>query len=150
MTYASTGTSRTSPKAVIHRDKRVIDVGTVQNLRPCLNEFLTLAAVLPLRSVSEACTLICLLVAQRVSQSGLLIGEIDRCPEFNVVMAEAMAEGNATHAWIVKEKLVPHPYLNTEEALKFGGRSLTLLKEWVYIIYLSKTRLRLRTFRKDI
>lgn len=75
--------------------------------------------------------MICLLVAQRICQTGLLIYNIENCPELTVIIAEAMVEGNATHAWIISQKLIPHPYLNTEEALKYGGRSLTILKEWV-------------------
>lgn len=62
---------------------------------------------------------------------GLLIYSIEACPEINIIMAEAMTEGNAIHAWIVKQKLIPHPYLNTEEALQYGGKSLSILKEWV-------------------
>ncbi|KAI4492397.1 hypothetical protein M0804_002188 [Polistes exclamans] len=85
----------------------------------------------PGQGISEACTLICLLVAQRISQGNILIYNVDTCPELSVIMAEAMVEGNATHAWIISQKLIPHPYLNTEEALKYGGRSLTILKEWV-------------------
>ncbi|XP_024936795.1 uncharacterized protein LOC107263802 isoform X2 [Cephus cinctus] len=48
---------------------------------------------------------------------------------------EAIVEGNATHDWIVKKALVPHPYLNTEEALKFGRKSLYVLKEWKFRIF---------------
>lgn len=75
--------------------------------------------------------MICLLVAQRISQGNVLICDVENCPELTIIMAEAMVEGNATHAWITSQKLIPHPYLNTEEALKYGGRSLTILKEWV-------------------
>ncbi|KAI4503424.1 hypothetical protein M0802_001646 [Mischocyttarus mexicanus] len=85
----------------------------------------------PGQGISEACTLICLLVAQRISQGNILINNVDTCPELSVLIAEAMVEGNATHAWIISQKLIPHPYLNIEEALKYGGRSLTMLKEWV-------------------
>lgn len=83
--------------------------------------------------VSEACTLICLLVAQRISQTGLLIYNIEKSPQFIAIIAEAMIEGNNIHAWIVKKGLVSHPYLSTEEALKLGGRNLNLLREWVQI-----------------
>lgn len=44
-----------------------------------------------------------------------------------------MIEGNTIHAWIVKKGLVSHPYLSTEEALRLGGKSLSLLREWVRI-----------------
>lgn len=46
-------------------------------------------------------------------------------------MAEAILEGNCIHSHVVKKKLVKHPYLNTEEALKFGGKKLSTLEEWV-------------------
>lgn len=82
-------------------------------------------------SVSEACTLICLLVAVRISREHLLIRDIENCPRLNIIVAEAMIEGNATHAWLIKERLISHPYLSTEEALKYGGKSLNILKEWV-------------------
>lgn len=81
--------------------------------------------------VSEACTLICLLVAQRISQTRLLIYDTERSHEFISIVAEAMIEGNTMHAWIVKKGLVSHPYLSTEEALKLGRKSLSLLREWV-------------------
>lgn len=84
-------------------------------------------------TVSEACTLICLLVAQRVSQTGLLLYSVEKSPEITIILAEALIEGNAIHAWIVKKGLVSHPYLSTEEALKLGGRSLNLLTEWVHM-----------------
>lgn len=46
-------------------------------------------------------------------------------------MAEAIIEGNSIHSYIVKNKLIPDPYLNAEEALQFGGKKLSPLKEWV-------------------
>ncbi|KAL0114739.1 hypothetical protein PUN28_011800 [Cardiocondyla obscurior] len=84
---------------------------------------------------SEACTLICLLVAARISRENLLIYDIESCPRFNIIIAEAMIEGNATHAWLVKEKIISHPYLNTEDALNCGGESLKILKEWKFYIF---------------
>ncbi|XP_015173146.1 PREDICTED: uncharacterized protein LOC107064683 [Polistes dominula] len=99
----------------------------------------------PGQGISEACTLICLLVAQRVSQGNILINNVDTCPELSVIMAEAMVEGNATHAWIISQKLIPHPYLNTEEALKYGGRSLTMLKEWKFHVFHEKIETSLYT-----
>ncbi|KAK2578922.1 hypothetical protein KPH14_011131 [Odynerus spinipes] len=92
----------------------------------------------PGQGISNACTLICLLVAQRICQTGLLICNIENCPELTIIMAEAMVEGNATHAWIISQKLIPHTYLNTEEALKYGGRSLTMLKEWKFHVFHDK------------
>lgn len=86
--------------------------------------------------VSKACTLICLLVAQRISQRKILIHDVMRCPIIIDIIAEAMVEGNETHASIVKNGLVSHPYLSTEEALKFGGKSLNLLREWVDITFM--------------
>lgn len=77
-------------------------------------------------------------MAQRICQTGLLIYNIENCPELTVIIAEAMVEGNATHAWIISQKLIPHPYLNTEEALKYGGRSLTILKEWKFHVFHDK------------
>ena len=44
-----------------------------------------------------------------------------------------MIEGNDTHAWILKKGLISHPYLNTAEALEYGGDNLYKLKEWVLI-----------------
>ncbi|XP_076247012.1 uncharacterized protein LOC143186988 [Calliopsis andreniformis] len=90
---------------------------------------------LPGQKVSKACTLICLLVAQRISQTGLLIHNIEKCPEITTILAEAMIEGYAIHAWIVKKGLVSHPYLSIEEALKHGGRSLNLLREWTFQVF---------------
>ncbi|XP_031784572.1 uncharacterized protein LOC103316514 isoform X1 [Nasonia vitripennis] len=89
----------------------------------------------PGQEVSEACTLICLLVAQRISQLGLQVLDVDSTPEFNVVIAEAIIEGNDIHSYIVKNKLIPHPYLNTEEALTFGGKKLSMLKEWNFQVF---------------
>ncbi|XP_050446857.1 uncharacterized protein LOC126849237 isoform X2 [Cataglyphis hispanica] len=48
---------------------------------------------------------------------------------------EAMIEGNAIHAWLIKERLISHPYLSTEEALKYGGKSLNELKEWKFNVF---------------
>ena len=42
-----------------------------------------------------------------------------------------MIEGNDTHAWILEKGLISHPYLNTVEALEYGGETLRTLKEWV-------------------
>ncbi|XP_016918101.1 uncharacterized protein LOC108001568 isoform X2 [Apis cerana] len=89
----------------------------------------------PGQTISEACTLICLLVAQRISQTGLLIYNIEKSPQFIAIIAEAMIEGNNIHAWIVKKGLVSHPYLSTEEALKLGGRNLNLLREWTFQVF---------------
>ncbi|XP_011873148.1 PREDICTED: uncharacterized protein LOC105564964 [Vollenhovia emeryi] len=89
----------------------------------------------PGQKISEACTLICLLVAVRISRGNLSIYDIENCPKLNIIMAEAMIEGNATHAWLVKKRLVSHPYLNTEDALKHGGKSLNILKEWKFNIF---------------
>ncbi|XP_008208732.1 uncharacterized protein LOC103316514 isoform X2 [Nasonia vitripennis] len=68
----------------------------------------------PGQEVSEACTLICLLVAQRISQLGLQVLDVDSTPEFNVVIAEAIIE---------------------EEALTFGGKKLSMLKEWNFQVF---------------
>ncbi|XP_076639874.1 uncharacterized protein LOC143351806 [Colletes latitarsis] len=92
----------------------------------------------PGQKISKACTLICLLVAQRVSETGLLIYNVDTCPEITAHVAEAMVEGNATHAWIVKKGLVSNPYLSTEEALKLGGQSLEILTEWTFQVFYEK------------
>ncbi|KAG7205322.1 hypothetical protein KM043_007324 [Ampulex compressa] len=89
----------------------------------------------PGQELSKACTLICLMVAQRISLTKLLIHDIEKCPEFDIIMAESIAEGNATHARIISQGLVPHPYLNTEEALKFGGRKMSLLREWTFRVF---------------
>lgn len=81
--------------------------------------------------VSNACTLICLLVAVRISREHLLIYDVEKCPRLNIIVAEAIIEGNQTHAWLIEKGLITDPYLNTEEALKYGGKSLGTLKEWV-------------------
>lgn len=65
------------------------------------------------------------MVAHRIGQSTLRIEDLE------VPIAEAIIEGNAVHSWILKNKIVSHPYLNAEEALKFGGKKLNHLKEWV-------------------
>ncbi|CAK9802265.1 hypothetical protein ANTQUA_LOCUS3208 [Anthophora quadrimaculata] len=90
------------------------------------------------RKVSKACTLICLLVAQRISQTELLLYDVQKCPKIIAIIAESMIEGNAIHAWIVKRGLVSNPYLSTEEALKLGGKSLSLLREWTYQVFYEK------------
>lgn len=46
-----------------------------------------------------------------------------------------MIEGNDTHAWILDQGLISHPYLNTVEALEFGGDNLSTLREWVGIFF---------------
>ncbi|XP_020281671.1 uncharacterized protein LOC109853712 isoform X2 [Pseudomyrmex gracilis] len=84
---------------------------------------------------SEACTLICLLVAARILRENLFIYDIESCPKLSIVVAEAIIEGNATHAWLVKERLLSDPYLSTEEALKYGGNSLNILKEWKFNVF---------------
>ncbi|XP_011505121.1 PREDICTED: uncharacterized protein LOC105367952 [Ceratosolen solmsi marchali] len=89
----------------------------------------------PGQEISEACTLICLLVAQRISQLNLRFINVNSNLEFNIIMAEAIIEGNKIHSHIVKNNLVPHPYLNTEEALKFGGKNLNKLREWKFQIF---------------
>lgn len=81
--------------------------------------------------VSNACTLICLLVAVRISREHLLIYDVEKCPKLNIIVAEAMIEGNEIHASLIKKRLISNPYLNTEEALKYGGESLDTLREWV-------------------
>lgn len=88
--------------------------------------------------VSEACTIICLLVAQRIANSKILIWNVETCPQLDIFIAESIIEGNDIHAWIVERGLVSHPYLNTDEALKFGGKRLKTLKEWVSNEYLLK------------
>lgn len=70
-------------------------------------------------------------MAVRISREHLLIHDIENCSKLNIIVAEAMIEGNAIHAWLIKERLISHPYLSTEEALKYGGKSLNELKEWV-------------------
>lgn len=90
----------------------------------------------PGQKVSKACTLICLLVAQRIAQKGLLLRDVEKSPpEIVSIIADSMIEGNAIHAWIIKNGLVSHPYLSTEEALKFGGTSLSLLREWTFQVF---------------
>ncbi|XP_050446856.1 uncharacterized protein LOC126849237 isoform X1 [Cataglyphis hispanica] len=89
----------------------------------------------PGQEISEACTLICLLVAVRISREHLLIHDIENCSKLNIIVAEAMIEGNAIHAWLIKERLISHPYLSTEEALKYGGKSLNELKEWKFNVF---------------
>ncbi|XP_015431292.1 PREDICTED: uncharacterized protein LOC107187663 [Dufourea novaeangliae] len=89
----------------------------------------------PGQKISKACTLICLLVAQRITEKGLLIYDVETSPEITNHIAEAMVEGNATHAWIVKNGLVSHPYLSTEEALRLGGQSLSILQEWTFEVF---------------
>ena len=73
-------------------------------------------------------------MAHRISQLDMQITNFDCNLEFNVVIAEAIIEGNCIHSYLVKKKMIPHPYLNTEEALKFGGKKLSSLKEWVILI----------------
>ncbi|KAK0081862.1 hypothetical protein PV325_011450 [Microctonus aethiopoides] len=89
----------------------------------------------PGQEMSEACTLICLLVAQRISQSGLQLRSVENCPMLRIFIAESIVEGNKTHSQILRRGLVPHPYLNTEEALTYGGRRLRTLKEWKFQVF---------------
>ncbi|XP_014219655.1 uncharacterized protein LOC106647667 [Copidosoma floridanum] len=89
----------------------------------------------PGQEISEACTLICLLVAYRISQLDLLIGDIDGCQQFNIVIAKSIIEGNRIHMCIVDKKLVQNPYLNVEEALQFGGSKLSAIKEWKFQVF---------------
>ncbi|XP_012262544.1 uncharacterized protein LOC105689813 isoform X2 [Athalia rosae] len=92
---------------------------------------------------SEACTLICLLVAQGISQNEIILWDVDDYWDLSVVIAQAIAEGNRTHAWIMRQGLVAYAYLNTEEALKYGGSSLKLLREWTFHVYHEDIRERL-------
>ncbi|XP_078038481.1 uncharacterized protein LOC144470815 [Augochlora pura] len=89
----------------------------------------------PGQKISQACTLICLLVAQRISEAGFYIRDIESNPEISNYIAKAMIEGNATHARIVKNGLVAHPYLSIEEALKHGGNKLIIMKEWTFQVF---------------
>lgn len=136
------GIIRILRKAVIHQDKKVIKHHFVSYILSIQKNLLLIIKLIIINnkififvsnnsSVSEACTLICLLVAVRISRGHLLIHDIENCPRLNIIVAEAMIEGNATHAWLIKERLISHPYLSTEEALKHGGKSLNVLKEWV-------------------
>lgn len=70
-------------------------------------------------------------MAVRISRENVSIYNTENCPRLNLIVAEAMIEGNTTHAWLIKKRLIQHPYLNTEDALKYGGISLNILKEWV-------------------
>lgn len=45
-----------------------------------------------------------------------------------------MVKGNAAYERIISQRLVPHIYLNAEEALKYGGESFNILTEWVKYI----------------
>ncbi|XP_025157530.1 uncharacterized protein LOC105185707 [Harpegnathos saltator] len=89
----------------------------------------------PGQGVSKACTLICLLVAVRISREHLLIDNVEKCPKLNIIVAEAIIEGNEIHAWLIRKRLISNPYLNTEEALKYGGESLDTLREWKFNIF---------------
>ncbi|KAK0180322.1 hypothetical protein PV327_005978 [Microctonus hyperodae] len=89
----------------------------------------------PGQEMSEACTLICLLVAQRISQSGLQIRSVENCPMFLIFIAESIIEGNERHSQILRKGLVPHPYLNIEEALTYGGKRLKTIKEWKFQVF---------------
>lgn len=86
----------------------------------------------PGQKKSEACTLICLLLAQRISERKLKIWGVEKCSELNILIAEAIIEGNKIHARILDKRIISHPYLNTVEALKYGGKSLNKLKEWKF------------------
>ena len=83
-------------------------------------------------------------MAQRISETELLVYNIEECPKITVIIAESIVEGNNIHEWIVKKGLVSHPYLSTEEALKLGGRSLSLLREWVHIPFIAHSQLHYR------
>ncbi|XP_063979534.1 uncharacterized protein LOC135163732 [Diachasmimorpha longicaudata] len=89
----------------------------------------------PGQQVSEACTLICLLVAQRVCESKLHLENVEIFPELTALIAASIVEGNDTHARILRQGLVPHPYLNTDEALRFGGKRLKSLVEWKFQVF---------------
>ncbi|XP_034943670.1 uncharacterized protein [Chelonus insularis] len=89
----------------------------------------------PGQETSQACTLICLLVAQRICQSGLQIKNIEKYPQLGIFIAESIVEGNRRHASIIRKSLVSHPYLDTVEALKFGGKRLKSLVEWKFHIF---------------
>ncbi|XP_074110394.1 uncharacterized protein LOC141534748 isoform X1 [Cotesia typhae] len=84
---------------------------------------------------SEACTLICLLVAQRICHERLRLWSVEKCPRLMISVAESIIEGNKTHAWIIKRALVTYRYLSVDEALKFGGKRLATLKEWKFKIF---------------
>lgn len=70
-------------------------------------------------------------MAQRICQSNLEIASVEKTPKLGILIAESIVEGNATHAIILQRGLVPHPYLSVDEALRFGGKRLRTLKEWV-------------------
>ncbi|XP_076548369.1 uncharacterized protein LOC143306078 [Osmia lignaria lignaria] len=89
----------------------------------------------PGQKISKACTLICLLVAQFISKTELLIFDVEGCSKIIDIIAQAMIEGNAIHTWSIKEGLISHPYLSTEEALRLGGRDLSLLTEWTFQVF---------------
>ncbi|XP_057331931.1 uncharacterized protein LOC130671848 [Microplitis mediator] len=89
----------------------------------------------PGQSTSEACTLICLLVAQRICHSRLQLWSIEKSPRLMIFVAESIIEGNKTHARIIEQALVAHRYLSADEALKFGGNRLATLREWKFRIF---------------
>ncbi|XP_015124142.1 uncharacterized protein LOC107046133 [Diachasma alloeum] len=89
----------------------------------------------PGQQVSEACTLICLLVAQRICESKLQLENVETSPQLTAMIGASIVEGNDTHAWILRRGLVPHPYLNTDEALTFGGKRLKSIVEWQFQVF---------------
>lgn len=89
-------------------------------------------------SASRACTLICLIVAQMLSNANLQIRDVENCKQLEITIAKAMIKGNASHAKIMKEGLVSHLNLNIEEALVYGGNDVDLLREWVCICLWAK------------
>ncbi|XP_011297053.1 uncharacterized protein [Fopius arisanus] len=107
----------------------------------------------PGQQVSQACTLICLLVAQRICESHLQIMNVETSPELAVIIAESIVEGNRNHAWILQRGLVSHPYLSTDEALRFGGKRLKTIVEWKFQVFTENIEINLcqniRRFLRD-
>lgn len=55
-------------------------------------------------------------------------------------MAEAIIQGNSIHRLIIEMGLIPGVCLNTVEALKYGGKGLNKLREWVILPLMIETK----------
>lgn len=123
--FTSTGTIRIFPKVDIRQDKKVY-IHLQQSVKySCITKI-----QFHFYAESEACTLICVLLAQLTCKTGHIIHDIEDNLTLNCMIAKAIIKGNKIHRNLLENQVISHSYLSIEEAL-FFGEDLNILKEWV-------------------
>ncbi|XP_046485913.1 uncharacterized protein [Neodiprion pinetum] len=92
---------------------------------------------------SNACTLIAVLVALRISQSDMKIsGGHDCCAQTPLssqlikCLADSFVQGNKIHERLLKSGELPHVNMSVPEAIQAAGKSMRSIIEWKSLVYL--------------